>query len=85
MWLLMTAAVLLGGIVSVWRAWHSMRRRFAAEHDRQERDLTSARAEVAQLRHGRALLLADALVVHTACTIVDNALRSSGSGQEQER
>ncbi|MDX3298583.1 MULTISPECIES: hypothetical protein [Streptomyces] len=83
MWLLMAAA-LLGGIVAVWRAWRGMRRQFAAERDRHERDLTSARAEVAQLRDGRAVLLADALVVQTACAIVDNALRSWGS-QEKER
>jgi hypothetical protein len=51
-WLLVTVAASLGGLVVAWAVRRRIERELAAECDRRARDVHSARAEVAQLRRG---------------------------------
>lgn len=83
-WLAIAAAACLGGIVAAWAVWRRMLRQMAVEHDRSDRDVHSARTEVAQLRRCLNPLLADELVMQAANVVVINALRGLGS-QETER
>jgi hypothetical protein len=73
-WLAISCAASLGGLVAGWAVRQHMERLLAVECDRHARAAHGHHAEVMQLRRDR---LAEALVVQSAVSVVDNALRAA--------
>ncbi|MEW2302065.1 hypothetical protein AB0958_19165 [Streptomyces sp. NPDC006655] len=83
-WLAIAGAAILGGATATWVVRRHMLRRLAQEHDQHDRDVTSARAETAQLRTSFLTLAVDELVTREANLIITDVLRgmdSRGAGR----